>query len=124
MAITIGDRVKLAIDEVQQGRFELALEHACIALDITSKRHYSSDRSTRGLFKRLLDEYVWIIELMSLGGLDIEKSCFGNFPLPDIPEPKIKDVIYHVVRCNLVHDEGLPENLIFADATTWSWPRA
>ncbi len=115
MAITIGDRVKHAIDDVNRNQFELALEHACIAIDITSKRFFSSDKSSAKNYKNLIDEYSWMLELMAMGGINVNDSVFGNYPLLKCKEPKIKDLIYHVIRCNIVHDEGLPNNFMFAD---------
>lgn len=115
MTIGVGDRVKHAIDDVQRGQFELALEHACIAIDVTSKRLYSADKSSKSLYKNLLDEYAWMIELMSLGGVNVNDSIFGNYSIPGHQNPKFKDLVYHIVRCNLVHDEGLPSNFMFAE---------
>jgi len=113
--ITIGQRVKHAIDDIGRGEFEVALEHASIAIDITSKRKYGRQRSGRVIYKDLLKEYSWLLELMALGGIDLEKSVFGNYPLPDNPEPSFADLMYHVVRCGLVHEEGLPDNFAFVN---------
>jgi hypothetical protein len=115
MTISIGDRIRHAIDDVARGEFELALQHACIAIDITAKRHFKSDRSSGMLYKKLLDEYAWIIELMSMGGINLGDTVFSNFLIDGNAEPKFSDIIYHVVRWNLVHDEGVPANLIFAE---------
>jgi len=116
--ITIGQRVQLAIDDVGQGRFELALQHMAIAIDITAKRHYQSAKSSKSLYKRLLKEYSWLLELMAFGGINLEETKFGNFPIDGNPDPTFQDLIYHVIRCNLVHDEGIPENFEFTDTDT------
>ena len=116
--ITIGQRVQLAIDDFGQGRFELALQHAAIAIDITAQRHYQSARSSKLLYKKLLKEYSWLIELMAFGGINLEESKFGNYPIDGNPEPTFQDLIYHVIRCELVHAEGVPENFGFTDTDT------
>jgi hypothetical protein len=115
MTITVGQRVKHAIDDVQRGELELAMEHACIAIDITAKRFYGATQSTRTLYKDLIDEFAWLIELMALGGINVNDSIFGNFPIPGNPEPKFKDIVYHTIRCNLVHDEGIPDKISFSE---------
>lgn len=38
---TIGQRVKLAIDHASRGEMDIAIEHACNAIDVTSQRYYS-----------------------------------------------------------------------------------
>lgn len=116
--ITIGQRVQLAIDDAGQGRFELALQHAAIAIDITAKRRYKSTKSSKSNYKRLLRDYSWLIELMAFGGINLDESKFGNFPIDGNPEPTFQDLIYHVIRCNLVHDEGVPDSFEFTDSDT------
>ncbi|KFX63835.1 hypothetical protein KBK24_0119220 [Burkholderia sp. K24] len=118
--ITIGERVQHALDDVERGQFELGLQHAAIAIDITSKRHYGKRRSSRTLYKNLLHEYAWLLEMMACDGIDLQNSKFGNYPLRDekILEPSFADLMYYVVRCNLVHAEGLPPNLTFHDEPT------
>jgi hypothetical protein len=67
------------------------------------------------MLNRFKAEYAWLIELMGLGGINVNDSIFGNFPIPGNPEPKFKDILYHKIRCNLAHDEGIPEKISFAD---------
>jgi hypothetical protein len=114
--ITIGKRVKYVIDEIAQSNFEIALEHVAIALDVTAKKHYKSDKSTGSNYKNLLTEYSWLVEMMAFGGINLGDSKFGNYPLPGYPEPTLQELIYHAICCNLVHDEGVPETFEFSDA--------
>jgi hypothetical protein len=60
---------------------------------------------------------------MAFGGINLETSTFGNFPIQGNPEPTFQDLIYHVIRCNLVHDEGIPLNLEFADSSTITYTK-
>jgi hypothetical protein len=116
--ISIGQRVQYAIDDAGQDRFELALQNVAIALDVTAKRHYNSEKSSKSNYKRFLKEYSWLIELMAFNGINLDDSKFGNFPIDGNPEPTFQDLIYHVIRCNLVHDEGVPANFEFTDSDT------
>ncbi len=113
--ITIGTRVKYVIDEVEKANFELALEHVAIAIDVTAKKYYKGRRSSKSNYKNLLREYSWLIELMAFFGINLEESIFGNYPIEGNLEPTFQDLIYHVIRCNLVHDEGIPNNFEFSD---------
>ena len=53
--ITIGYRIKEAIDYMDQGKIELALTPTCIALDMTAQSYYAKQNSS----------FVSIIPLMS-----------------------------------------------------------
>ena len=114
--ITVGERVKYAIDEVGADRFELAMNHIVIALDITAKRHYKKIKSGRSDYKKLIKDYSWLLEMMSFFGINIEESIFGNYPIEGNNEPTLMDLIYHVLRCSIVHDEGIPSNFLFGDS--------
>lgn len=113
--ITVGDRVKYVIDEIEKENFELALEHVAIAIDLTSQKYYKSSKSSKLNYKNFLKEYSWLIELMAFFGINLDESKFGNYPIDGNPEPSFQDLIYHVIRCNLVHAEGVPENFEFSD---------
>ncbi len=113
--ITVGQRVKYVIDEVERDNFELALEHVAIAIDITATKYYKNSRSSKSSYKNLLKEYSWLIELMAFFGINLDESKFGNFPIDGNPETTFQDLIYHVISCNLVHDEGIPLNFEFSD---------
>lgn len=121
--IALGQRVQLAIDDAGQNRFELALQHAAIAIDITAKRQYKSARSSKSNYKQLLKDYSWLIEIMAFGGLNLDETKFGNFPIDGYPAPTFQDLIYHIVRCNLVHDEGIPDNFEFSDSDSISFSK-
>lgn len=114
--ITVGDRVKHAIDEIGADRFELAMNHVVIALDITARRHYKKNKSGRSDYKNLIKDYTWLLEMMSFLGINIEESLFGNYPIEGNNEPTLRDLIYHVIRCSIVHDEGIPNNFLFSDS--------
>ncbi|WP_345828229.1 hypothetical protein AAGR08_01780 [Pantoea sp. BRR-3P] len=115
---TIGERVKYAIDHMGRGETYAALEHACNALDVTSQRYYEHKKSSNKIFKSLIKEYSWLIEFMSLGGINLDETTFDNFPITDgfgkpILKPYFSDLMYHVVRCGLVHSDSLSKGFSF-----------
>lgn len=115
---TIGERVKYAIDHMGRGEVHAALEHACNAIDITSQRYYGQNTSSRKLFKDLIKEYFWLIEFMSLGNFNLEETLFSNYPITEgvgkpILTPDFSDLMYHVVRCRLIHSDSLTEGFSF-----------
>lgn len=115
---TIGERVKYAIDHMSRGETYAALEHACNALDVTSQRYYRQKKSSRRNFKNIIREYFWLVEFMSLGGLNLDETTFDNFPIIEgirepISKPDFSDLMYHVVRCGLVHSDSLSDGFTF-----------
>ncbi|QGY30628.1 hypothetical protein [Pantoea cypripedii] len=115
---TIGERVKYAIDHMERGEIYAALEHACNALDVTSQRYYEQKNSSRRHFKNIIKKYSWLIEFMALGGINLDETIFDNFPITDgvrepILKPDFSDLMYHVVRCGLVHSDSLSEGFSF-----------
>ena len=119
--ISIGERVKRAIDDMGRGEFMFALEQVSIAIDMTAKNHYKKTSSSGERYKNLLKEYSWLLELMSLPGINLDESKFGNFPFKDsgnkeYHEPNFQDLMYNVVRCGLIHGEN--SNLRFHQDNT------
>ena len=118
--VTLSQRVERAIDEVGKNHFEEALLQAAIAIDVTAKNYFKSAKSSKSNYKQLLKDYSWLIELMAFQGINLDDSRFGNYPIDGISEPSFQDLIYHTVRCNLVHGEGVPENFEFSDGNIFS----
>lgn len=118
--ITVAQRVSHAIDSIRRGEYEFALQDAAVAIDVTAQRHYGRSRATKRDYKRFLGEYLWLIELMALNGINLEESFFQNLTqtIPGVPRPRFTDLLYHVVRCGLVHDTGIPSNVEFVPGRT------
>lgn len=118
---TIGERIKYAIDHMDRGEFHAALEHACNAVDVTSQKYYNQN-SSRRIYKDLIKEYNWLIEFMAMGGINLDDTLFENFPITEgmnnrpIISPTFADLMYHVVRCQLVHSDALVEGFAFHDS--------
>lgn len=119
MTITIGENIAGTIDEIDRNQFELGFRHLCTAIDQSAKKHYKTDRSGRKNYQKFIKEYYWVLELIVFPGLDLENSKFGNFPIQTekdlLSEPSFADIIYHVIRCGLTHDDGIPKNIKFTE---------
>ena len=114
---TIGERIKYSIDHIGKGEIHAALEHACNAVDVTSQRHFSKTHSSRKTFKKFIGEYYWLIEFISDVGINLDETMFKNYPIEvgrkQILEPTFSDLMYHVVRCGLVHSDSLQKGFAF-----------
>jgi len=117
---TIAERVKYCLTHYGRGEYLLALEHACNAVDVTSQKYYGATSSQRGLYKRLIQEYHWLIESLALGGINLDETIFENFPITEgvskpILKPTFGDLMYHVVRCSLIHSDSFTEGFSFQE---------
>jgi hypothetical protein len=107
--ISVGQRIQEAIDHVGRGDYALALTPACIALDITSQRHFGAKRSGRTIYKRFIQEHLWLITYMGFPGL-MATTVRIPFSHPEVKADAagnigVEDVVYHVIRCSLVHSD-------------------
>ena len=117
--ITIGDRVREAIDYMSKGQIEYALTPACIALDLTAKKITGRTKSLKSDYKKFVSDFTWLISYMGLPGL-VAKSIEVPFEHPDIEKNndgfcRIEDIIYHAIRCELVHSTGPDTKIKWSD---------
>jgi hypothetical protein len=113
--ITIGERIVEAIDYMEREKIELALTPTCIALDMTSQIYFSKKKSSNKDYKAYIKKYFWLITYMGLPGIlsnalkipfthkNIKLDADGFCPL--------EEIIYHVVRCGLIHSNGLDSKI-------------
>lgn len=116
--VTVGDRIKEAIDDINQEKLELALSHVCIAIDITARKLSGAEKSKKTDYKKFLLEYMWLITYMGIPGLMAPGISF-NFKHKDIKSDAegrcgIEDVIYHVIRCGLIHSTGADSKIVWS----------
>lgn len=117
MAVTVGDRVQSMIDHMEKGELDLALSDICIALDITSQKYYGMTKSSRTTYKEFLKENIWMIVATGMGSLIVE-SIKLPFQHTDIKYDAdgyctLEQIIYHVMRCGLVHGTGENNKIIW-----------
>ena len=73
--------------------------------------------SSRSAYMEFIRKYYWVIELMSLPGTDLSEVRFTNFTVRAqdrfIDGPDLAEIICHAIRCNIVHDSGIPSFISF-----------
>jgi hypothetical protein len=109
--VTIGDRIQEAIDYMDKGKIELALTPTCIALDITAQEYYLKNKSSGKNYKNFIQEYLWLITYMGLPGV-LSNSLKIPFKHSDVKLDQdgfcsLEEIIYHVIRCGLIHGNGI-----------------
>lgn len=117
MAITVGDRIQSMIDHMEKGEIELALSDVCIAIDITAQKYYGEARSSASCYKKFLKENIWMIVATGMGTL-IADAIKIPFKQKDIKNDDqgyctLEEIIYHVMRCGLVHGTGEDSKIVW-----------
>lgn len=123
-AMNLADHVICAIDDFEDGKLESALMHACVAVDATAKKLYSSERSVTRRFKKCIREYHWLIEPTLASGLNLDETKFSNVIIGEKKDPDFADIVYLVFRCNHAHGDEVPASFhLFpqdgSDHTRW-----
>jgi len=110
--MAIQDRVKEAIDKLSMNDPINALIQICIAIDATGKKEYpKEDTSVR--CKNFLAENRGFISRVSFGKLVIRGPILFPFKLQNgtTKHKTLEEVLYHLVRCSLVHEGDLPNEV-------------
>lgn len=109
--MNVGNSVRKAIDDWEQGELESAMLHACNAVDGTAKKRYPA-LGSKARFTRLLRENYDIFGPMGLPGIDLMETRFPvkvTGPTAEGGKPDIADVIYGIHRCAHGHGDELPD---------------
>lgn len=117
--MAIGDRIKEAIDKLNQGDPVNALIQVCIAIDGTSKKEFrgkiAKKQSRR--YKAFLKEYNSFITGVATGFIALANPII--FQIPDsnnsLTCKTMDEILYHVVRCTLLHEGILPDKVEFTE---------
>lgn len=117
MTATVGKRIQSMIDHMGKGETALALSDVCIAIDITAQKYYNETHSSATCYKRFLKEHMWMIMATGMGSIVTSaiKIPFThmNIRTDDQGYCTLEEIIYHVIRCNLIHGTGENSNIIW-----------
>lgn len=114
--MSIAKQISEAIDHVVAGDVEGAFVDACIALDATATKEYGEEG--RGPYKQFIRENLELITRATFGHTGITGALRIEFSHPRIKADAdglcgIEDILYHAVRCGLLHSTKLPDNIGF-----------
>ena len=113
----IGRSVSDALERMSQGKHEGALRDICGAIEGTLKKHGAGGRSH---YKAWAASNLDLILAMGFPGLRTAGLRIA-YSHPDLPvtnppnTPSLEEIIYHVIRCELYHTGGLPDDIKFSD---------
>ena len=107
----VGDSVRRAIDEWENGEPQSAMLHACNAVDGTARKLYPKLGSS-ARFTRLLRENYATFGPMAAPGIALTDTRWPvrvERPKAAGGKPDIADVIYGIHRCSHGHGDELPD---------------
>ena len=116
----VADRITEAIQKLQQKDFEGSLIPISIALDATAKREYGKkDGQT---YKDFIKSNMRLITRSGCGPSIANIQI--SFSHPEIKNPRpdgtctMDEILYHVVRCGLLHEAELGPTLRFEEGNS------
>lgn len=104
----IADHIKHSLDAADRRELDQALLSACIAVDGTAKKMYRDIPQVGRRYRRFINEYLDIIELM-FGGLNLQETLFPFKDSKGAVGVSFADIVYEKFRCNLAHGNELPD---------------
>jgi len=109
--MNVGNSIRIAINDWEQGETESAMLHACNAIDGTAKKLHPALGSNERFTRLLRDDYS-ILGPMGAPGINLVETRFPvtvQKPKASGGKPDIADVIYGIHRCTHGHGDELPD---------------
>lgn len=122
--MSVASFVASSIDEFHAGRYDVALALVCAAIDATAARSSVGSPSVGNAkgFKGFLEKSMRIITTFGFPGIvasGIRIKCVNVPSLKTDPDGfvSIADIIYHIVRCGLMHECAIDQHIEFVKET-------
>jgi len=119
--MSISNFVEKSFLNYLEGDIHTSLSLACSAVDATARKVFNSTNNNVR-FKNYIKRYFRIISFYGLPGIVTNGIKIGCTLLKDIKTDEnnmvwIEDIIYHTIRCGLLHECDIDKNLRFVDET-------
>ena len=121
--MSIGKRITEVFEKLNKKDYEAALIPLSIAVAATSTKEYPRIKYDNQKYKTFLTKNIDIITLTGIGVI-LKKSMSFKLVAPSIKYPLIdgmatlEEILYHIVRCNLIHEAELDKKIIFQKGNT------
>ena len=120
--MSIGSFVSSALRLFEEGKYDVALSLACSAVDATSAKMFPNESKNNVRYKEFLKKNMRVITTFGMPGLSaggIRMKC-KNIPgiKTDAEQMAgLEDIIYHIIRCGLIHQCEIEEVIEFTQRT-------
>ena len=114
--MSVGKQVSDAIDKMGAADYEGALFAICAAIEATAKRELG--KGGRKSYKDFIQANFGLIADVGVGRRVLNLNL--QFDHPELKKSvdgthSVQDILYHVVRCGLYHEAGIPNELKFTN---------
>ena len=123
----IGRKIDKAMFEVLYGSLEEALLQACIAVDATASRLFPGKGTAARNIEFLHEDIQLIFLVATARQFRVEKPSIRlGIVHPDLKGTpgkvaSLEEIIYHVLRCSLVHEGELPSEISLTSRNQVGW---
>ena len=120
--MSIRSFVEAATELHAGGKYDAALALACTAVDATAAKLFQSEKQNGARYKRFLQSSMRTVTKFGFPGVQagaIRIKCLGVPGLKTDSEGYvgIEDIIYHTLRCGLVHQCEIDSRIAFTETT-------
>jgi hypothetical protein len=119
--MAIGEFISSAIKNYQNADYFPALALACCAIDATARREYPTLNNKQRI-RMFIQKNMRIISFFGLPGISVGGLRIKCDSIPEIDRDKnnlvgLEDIIYHAIRCNLIHECKPDSRIVFVAST-------
>lgn len=120
--MSIGTFISGAIENLNKNRHDVALALVCSAVDATSSRQYPEIKENNKRYKQFLKNNMRIITTYGFPGITASGISIKCHNIPDIKTDSeghtdIENILYHIIRCSLIHQCELDQQIDFVPYT-------
>jgi len=117
--VSIKTFVETAAELHNAGKYDVALALACAAVDATAAKLYPNKNNNQRN-KEFLKKSMSIVTRHGFPGIQASEIRIKCFNTPDLKTDQngyvgIEDIIYHTLRCGLIHQCEIDSRLVFTD---------
>lgn len=119
--MSIGTFVSASLDALNEGKYDIALSLACSAVDATAAKVFPN-KNNNSRYKSFLKQNMRVITTFGMPGISAAGISIKCVNVPGIKTDQnqvapLEDILYHIVRCGLIHECELDQRLEFTERT-------
>ncbi len=120
--MSIGTFVSTSLELMSEGKYDVALSLACSAVDATSAKCFPIEKSNNARYKSFLMKNMRIVTTYGMPGMSAGGIRIKCVNIPDLNTDAdnmagLEDILYHVIRCGLIHQCEIEERIEFTEQT-------
>ncbi len=120
--MSIGTFISSSLNLLREGKYDVALSLACSAVDATSAKLFPDAKYNNVRYKSFLKRNMRIVTTFGMPGLSAGGVRIKCINIPDLKTDDenmagLEDIIYHIIRCGLIHQCEIENRIEFTERT-------